>query len=196
MDDVHWMKEIPMHIRAMTWMALSILASSGVGWAQAGGGYDLSWSSLDCGSPTTSSGGAYRVGGTIGQADGGKLTGGPYTMQGGFRQESVTPTDAPPQDSPEASALVFRLHGNTPNPFTSSTAIAFSSARESHVELRIYDLGGRLVRTLLARQLGAGRHQANWDGNDDAGQAVARGVYFMRLRAGSFEARKKIVLLR
>jgi hypothetical protein len=185
-----------MRIRAMTWTALLILAIWGSGRAQTGGGYNLTWNSLDCGSPETSSGGAYSLGGTTGQADGGSLAGGGYTLQGGYHQGSVTPTDAPGSDATDAGALVLRLHGTSPNPFAANTAIAFSVGRDSDVQLRIYDLSGRVVRTVLERQLAPGRHQVVWDGTDATGRHVAAGIYFMRLRAGSFEARKKLVLLR
>jgi flagellar hook assembly protein FlgD len=107
----------------------------------------------------------------------------------------LTPTDARDDDT-EANALVFRLHGNVPNPFATSTAIAFSLAQESEVRLHIYDLSGRLVRELVARQLGPGRHHVNWDGDDALGHRVAQGIYFMRLQAGAFETSKKLVLLR
>ncbi len=52
--------------------------------AQSGGGYNLSWSSVDGGGYTFSSGGAYTLGGTIGQPDAGLLSGGSYTLGGGF----------------------------------------------------------------------------------------------------------------
>lgn len=52
--------------------------------AQSGGGYDLTWSTIDGGGATFSTGGAYALGGTIGQADAGSLSGGAYTLNGGF----------------------------------------------------------------------------------------------------------------
>ena len=181
---------------ASMWAITSLGIAPGFARAQTGGGYNLTWNSLDCGSPATSSGGAYLLGGTTGQAEGGNLSGGPYTLRGGFKQGSLTSTDARPPDETDGSALVFRLQGTSPNPFAASTSIAFSMALESDVRLRIYDLSGRVVRTILDRQLGAGRHQVVWDGTDDHGHQVAHGIYFMRLHAGSFEASKKLVLLR
>ncbi|MGB9873234.1 MAG: hypothetical protein ACPLYD_16455 [Anaerolineae bacterium] len=61
---------------------LSLLAS--VALAQTGGGYDLSWSTIDGGGATWSTGGGYALGGTVGQADAGALSGGSYTLLGGF----------------------------------------------------------------------------------------------------------------
>jgi hypothetical protein len=175
--------------------AASALCGTTCAWAQTGGAYSLTWNSLDCGSPVTSTGGSYVLGGTTGQADAGVLSGSRYTLQGGFWQGSVAPTDAPPGDEP-AAALSFRLHGNTPNPFAATTAILFTTASASDVQLRIYDLAGRVVRTVLDRPLGAGRHQVFWNGDDDTGRPVAKGIYFTRLRAGAFEAHRKLVVLR
>jgi hypothetical protein len=62
--------------------ALLLLAS--VALAQSGGGYDLSWSTVDGGGATWSEGGGYSLGGTIGQPDAGVLSGGDYTLAGGF----------------------------------------------------------------------------------------------------------------
>jgi len=62
--------------------ALLLLAS--VALAQSGGGYDLSWSTVDGGGATWSEGGGYSLGGTIGQPDAGVLSGGGYTLAGGF----------------------------------------------------------------------------------------------------------------
>ena len=175
--------------------AATALCGTTCAWAQTGGGYDLTWNSLDCGSPVASAGGSYVLGGTTGQAEGGVAAGSGYTLQGGFWQGSLVPTDAPSGDEP-ATSLSFRLHGNTPNPFAASTTIVFTTASASDVELRIYDLAGRLVRTVLDRSLGAGRHQVFWNGDDDTGHPVAKGIYFTRLRAGAFEAHRKLVVLR
>jgi hypothetical protein len=62
---------------------LLLLLASGVS-AQSGGGYDLSWSTIDGGGGTFSTGGVYALGGTVGQPDAGQLTGGVYTLGGGF----------------------------------------------------------------------------------------------------------------
>jgi hypothetical protein len=176
--------------------ALVLVAAPSAGRAQTGGSYSLTWSSIDCGSPAQSSAGGYLLGGTTGQPDSGRLAGGAYVMEGGFDSGSLVPTDAPEPEETDAGALVFRLHGSTPNPFAASTAIAFSLARETAVDLRIYDLAGRLVRTIAPARLGPGRHHVVWDGLDDTGGRVAKGVYLLRLRASGFEARRKLVLLR
>ncbi len=65
-------------------MALVLLLLSGIVLAQSGDGYDLSWSTVDGGGATFSTGGDYTLGGTIGQPDAGEMSGGGHTLQGGF----------------------------------------------------------------------------------------------------------------
>jgi flagellar hook assembly protein FlgD len=85
------------------------------------------------------------------------------------------------------------LHTGFPNPFRSSTIIRFSLAQTSHVDLAVYDVAGRLVRSLLARDVGVGYHTADWDGRDDAGRPVRSGVYFCRLAAGTRSQTRKLI---
>src|SRR6476620_11589492 len=65
-------------------MLLAVLASLSYAHAQVGGGFDLSWSTVDGGGTTSSTSGTYQLGGTIGQPDAGRATGGTYTLDGGF----------------------------------------------------------------------------------------------------------------
>jgi hypothetical protein len=160
--------------------------------AQSGGGYDLEWSVLDCGATTPSTGNHYVLLSSIGRAASGSAAGGGYALQGGW---PVT-TDAPVPDVTDGSGpLVFRLHGNTPNPFATTTAIAFSLPRETPVRLRIYDLAGRRVRNVLDRPMGPGRHQVIWDGRDDSGRQAAHGIYLLRLEAGELRAHRKLAFV-
>ena len=102
----------------------------------------------------------------------------------------ATPTDASPPP------LRTRLHGNVPNPFNPQTRIRFDLADRERVQLCIYEPSGRKVRTLLDAALPAGPHALAWDGRDDTGRAVASGVYFTRLVAGTLTSSHKMVLLR
>ena len=63
------------------------------------------------------------------------------------------------------------------------------------MDLSIYSVDGRRIRTLVSGTLPAGEHDARWDGRDRDGRRVAGGVYFYRLVAGSFVGQKKLVLL-
>ena len=95
-------------------------------------------------------------------------------------------------DSPDRSTL----SQNYPNPFNPQTTIAFSIAQRANVYLAVYDVSGALVRTLANEDRPAGAYELKWDGRDDKGRAVASGVYFYKLNAGSFTQTKKMVLLK
>ena len=88
------------------------------------------------------------------------------------------------------------LSQNYPNPFNPQTSIGFSLKARGYVELSIYDVGGRLVRTLANESRAAGAYELTWDGRDERGQAVASGVYFYRLVAAEFTQTRKMVLLK
>ncbi|MGD1047742.1 MAG: FlgD immunoglobulin-like domain containing protein [Candidatus Krumholzibacteriaceae bacterium] len=88
------------------------------------------------------------------------------------------------------------LAQNFPNPFNPATKITFGLKGPGGVSLRIYDATGRLVRVLVKGDLSAGRYAEPWDGKDNGGRAVASGIYFYRLDAGTFTQTRKMVLLR
>jgi hypothetical protein len=88
------------------------------------------------------------------------------------------------------------LYQNEPNPFNPVTSIRFDLAQNGAVELRIFDVKGRLVRTLLDRSLPRGWHLAQWDGTNDRGQSVASGVYFLRMSTAQKVQTRKLILLK
>jgi hypothetical protein len=91
----------------------------------------------------------------------------------------------------------FGLGQNFPNPFNPSTVIRYDvPAGGGAVTLRIYDVGGRLVRTLIDGFETAGRKSVAWHGQNDRGEMVATGVYFYRMTAPGFERTRKMVLLK
>lgn len=95
-------------------------------------------------------------------------------------------------DTPAAA----RLGQNYPNPFNPETSIPFSLASGGRVSLKVYDVSGRLVATLLDENRGAGEHVARWDGRDARGRASSSGVYFARLAFGGETQTRKLVLLK
>lgn len=103
---------------------------------------------------------------------------------------------------PEGGAdepLVLSLERNVPNPFTPSTEIAYSvpaGAENDRVLLNIYDLSGRLVRTLVNAHESAGTYTVKWNGTDERGRAVASGIYFYSLSLGGRTEARRMVLLR
>ncbi|MEJ2720337.1 MAG: beta-propeller fold lactonase family protein, partial [bacterium] len=92
--------------------------------------------------------------------------------------------------------LTFSLEQNHPNPFNPSTKIAFTIPADGHVTLNVYDVAGRLVRTLVDEKRRANRYTVMWDGRDNRGTPVASGVYFYRILAGKYRATKKMVVVK
>jgi 7,8-dihydropterin-6-yl-methyl-4-(beta-D-ribofuranosyl)aminobenzene 5'-phosphate synthase len=90
----------------------------------------------------------------------------------------------------------FALNQNYPNPFNSGTAISFALPRYAKVELALYNLAGQRVATLVQGAREAGVYTVRWDGRDEAGRELASGVYLYRLRAGTQEQNRKLLLLR
>jgi len=110
-------------------------------------------------------------------------------LSGAFTIEPGT-TAAP--EVPRALAL----DQNHPNPFNPQTVIGFSVPRAQDVRLKIYDVQGKLVRTLVSGRLEAGVHQVTWRGRDDRGGQVASGLYFYRLTSDDGEHVRKMTLLK
>jgi len=94
------------------------------------------------------------------------------------------------------AALALELEANYPNPFNPSTTISFTLPERGDVELSIYDVAGRRVRTLAREVMDAGRRTVVWDGRDDAGRRVNSGVYFCRLRADRRVLTQKLVVVK
>jgi hypothetical protein len=88
------------------------------------------------------------------------------------------------------------LNQNYPNPFNPSTTIPFYLPQSGATSLIVYDVRGRLVRTLIDDVLPAGPRNLEWDGRNNQGQRVASGVYLYRLTFGDFVQTKKMTLLK
>jgi hypothetical protein len=90
----------------------------------------------------------------------------------------------------------FRLQQNAPNPFSSATSISFHVPDGgATVSLQIFDVSGRLVRTLVDGYEPSGTRAIDWDGRDNAGLPVVRGAYFYRLTGPSFSQTRKLLML-
>jgi hypothetical protein len=97
----------------------------------------------------------------------------------------------------ERAPKVFRLYANRPNPFRGATAIRYDLPERTLVDLKVYDVSGRLIRTLIYRGLTEpGRHTTHWDGRNAEGRPVAPGIYFCRLIAGEHIGIQRMVLLK
>ncbi len=89
----------------------------------------------------------------------------------------------------------FVLAQNYPNPFNPATAIQFSVPVASEVNITVYDALGRAIRELVNETYAPGTHSITWDGRDNSGERVASGVYFYAVKAGTFHATRKMILL-
>ncbi|MBU1072603.1 proprotein convertase P-domain-containing protein [bacterium] len=90
----------------------------------------------------------------------------------------------------------FVMHRNYPNPFNPTTSIKFELPKPGHAKLMVYDLSGRMVRTLVDENLPAAVHQRQWDGTNDQGRRVASGTYYFRLTADGHTAVQKVMLVK
>ena len=100
-------------------------------------------------------------------------------------------------DPEDAAHLLkaLRLFQNKPNPFTPDTRIGFELAQAGRVELGIYSVDGRLIRTLVDEERLAGSHEVTWDGRDAEGKKVTGGVYFYKLAAPGIAESRRMILL-
>jgi len=91
---------------------------------------------------------------------------------------------------------ISSLGPNYPNPFNASTTIEYSLQSRTHVEIAIFNLLGRKIKTILYDVKPAGKYLIRWDGTDESGQPVASGIYFYQLTTDGFPGSKKMVLLK
>jgi len=90
----------------------------------------------------------------------------------------------------------FALHQNYPNPFNPATTIAYQLAGNANVVLKIYNVAGQEIKTLVNEKQSAGPQKVVWDGSDNSGQQVASGIYLYKLHAGDQTQTKKMILLK
>ena len=89
-----------------------------------------------------------------------------------------------------------KLYQNYPNPFNPETTIGFWVSDFGFVQLKIYDISGRLVKTLIAGERLPGEYWVLWDGRNNAGIEAASGIYFYQINMENLEITKKMILLR
>jgi hypothetical protein len=97
---------------------------------------------------------------------------------------------------PEAGGPGVVLHQNSPNPFNPATRLSFELDRAGPTRLAVYDVLGRLVRTLVDAPYAEGPHEVFWDGRDDLGRVLPAGVYIYRLESGEFVGARRMMLLK
>jgi hypothetical protein len=155
--------------------------------------YKCGWSVVGSGGGDMT-GTGYNCGATVGQTAAGQITGANYWALIGFWQPEGATGVREQAYSPNAGPLVTHLYSPFPTPFVRGVAIRYSLAAEGRVSLRVHDLTGRMVRTLADNVMRPGRYSLSWNGSDDRGRELARGVYFCRFTAGDYNATEKLVL--
>ncbi len=98
------------------------------------------------------------------------------------------------EQRPEALRVLLR--SADPNPFAGRTTLRYALPSASDVSLQVFDLGGRLVRTLVHAAQPAGSYVIDWDGRDDASRPLPSGVYLTQLKAGAAAATHKVIITR
>ena len=119
-------------------------------------------------------------------------------------EETVSLSKTYPEDGTELSNrglenkenIVLELSPNYPNPFNPETTIRYEIPHTSHVEITIFNLLGKEIRTLVSGVQSEGKYTIHWDGKDRAGRNMASGVYLARITAGTTSKTVKMTLVR
>lgn len=108
---------------------------------------------------------------------------------------SLTFADGQMNTEPEIPAM-FSVSNVYPNPFNPKTNLEFSIMEKQKIQISVYDINGRLVNNTFDGLLNPGTHIITWNGIDHAGNAVASGTYFMRIKGDGFENWKKVTMMK
>lgn len=100
------------------------------------------------------------------------------------------------EDGTEIAPIVTELRGNYPNPFNPDTKIAFSLANNERVQIDIFNLRGQKIKSLVDGEFESGNHTVIWNGKDDENVEVGSGIYFYRMKSGSYTTTKKMIMMK
>jgi len=124
-----------------------------------------------------------------------RLGGSGWDFESWFDNVSVSPVVVTVEKPTEMPSQYLLLQ-NYPNPFNPSTMIEYRVPQRGHVELRVYDVLGRVVRTLVSEVKDPGSYSETWHGRNEEGRTVANGVYICELMSGSFLQTRKMIFLK
>jgi len=99
-------------------------------------------------------------------------------------------------ENPSITPISFVLHQNYPNPFNPVTTLRYDLPEDALVNITIYDMMGRVVKTIVNTQQNAGFKSIQWNATNNAGQPVSAGLYLYTIQMGEFKQTKKMVLLK
>ncbi|MDG2017017.1 MAG: FlgD immunoglobulin-like domain containing protein, partial [Rhodothermales bacterium] len=118
----------------------------------------------------------------------------PYSPVGSFTTTASFSVGVEDEFSEQPAA--FELGQNYPNPFNPTTTIEFRMSESANVSLKVYNVLGQVVKTLVSGTLPSGMHSVSWDATDDSGSAVTTGLYIYRMETDNFSATKSLVLMK
>lgn len=119
-----------------------------------------------------------------------------YVDLGAYEKQDNSSAGVREDSHAEPIPSSFKIEQNYPNPFNPMTTIEYAVPKTGHVELRIYNSTGQLVRSLVNEDRRPGNYSVTWDGKSDVGQGVASGTYFYQLTVGDFTSAKKAIFLK
>lgn len=168
-------------------LAISCLATA----ASASAVIEIGSSVISCGGGVASSP-AFGIVGSVGQPVASSASSASFAISSGLWAVLREPGRLEPGPVP----AVFSLGRGFPNPFDDSVTIPFGLPQRTSVDLAVYDVAGRLVRTLVREPLDPGTYSIPWDGRDDDGGTLRSGIYYYRLDCPAFRQTHKLTLLR
>ncbi|MEO0093980.1 MAG: T9SS type A sorting domain-containing protein [candidate division WOR-3 bacterium] len=133
---------------------------------------------------------------SAGQTTIGHLTATNFQAFIGFWQPEPQVGIEEPEKMPNLNQLETKLYTPQPNPFAHKTRILFSLKNSALTKLFIYDLTGRIVKTLINGNMQPGIYTINWQGDGNCGKKLASGIYFLKFQADDYQKIKKLLLTR
>ena len=124
------------------------------------------------------------------------FTSNPYLTKSGWDATLSVTGVADVQAQKSLKITRYALFANYPNPFNPTTQIKYQLPKQSEVRLSVFDILGREIRVLVNRVQAQGIYHVTWDGKDKQGRSLASGIYFCTIKAGNFQARQKMLLVK
>jgi hypothetical protein len=182
---------------SVLFIPLLIAASGGTASADP---LQLGKNTIDGGGASPTSSGTFVLAGTVGQHDAGAGAAGTFGLVGGFWGGGAGPTSGAEESpaDPETQVMPRRIqvYPVCPNPTGGEMHVRFDTPSLAFARVRVYDLNGALVRTLIAKEVQAGRHSAVWAGDEENGRRASAGLYFVRIELGAYRGTQKVVVVR
>ena len=115
-------------------------------------------------------------------------------IKGGY--ETVYSSREGSQGTPDAQVPLSYAFAIFPNPFTRTTGINYALPHQTQIDIKIYDVSGRLVKTVVSDNLEPGYYKDTWAGDDDMGRKLAAGVYFIHMTTDDYKSHNKVIFVR